>query len=160
VGDLKIENGRIRGQTRLETRGEGKLKRNFNIRLDVALGLDENPKPAAKPAAPVKPVVTGTFKGNGKPAKLVYVSVRRGELFAAKPTLVMDRATQHVFPEEDHPIQALLAQASPEPLYVSVQIRRLRRFSRAGVLPLGVYTCTLYGVVRSRSFSLRSGDDE
>ena len=34
---------------------------------------------AAKPAGPVKPSVTGTFKGNGKPAKLAFVSARPGE---------------------------------------------------------------------------------
>ena len=96
VSDLKIGEGRIRGQTRLETTGEGKLRRNFDIRLDVAVGLDDSLKSAAKPAGPVKPVVTGTFKGNGQSAKLAYVSARRGEPFGGKPVL------QIVFTEKDH----------------------------------------------------------
>jgi hypothetical protein len=95
-GDLKVQDGHIRGQARLETRGEGKLKRSFDIRVDVALGFDGPPKTASKPTGPVKPSVTGTFKGNGQPANLAYVSVRRGEPFANKPTLVI------VFTEKDH----------------------------------------------------------
>jgi hypothetical protein len=51
---------------------------------------------AAKANDPEKPGVMGTFKGNGKPAKLAFVSVRRGEPFADKPTLVV------VFTEKDH----------------------------------------------------------
>jgi hypothetical protein len=94
--DLKIEDGRIRGRVQLETTGEGALRRNFDIRLDLAVGLDGSAKPAAKPAGPAKPVVTGTFKGNGQPAKLTYVSARRGEPFGGKPTLVI------VFTEKDH----------------------------------------------------------
>jgi hypothetical protein len=96
VSDLKIEGGRIRGRAQLETTGEGALRRNFDVRLDVAVGLDGSPAPAAKPAGPVKPVVTGTFKGNGQTAKLAYVSARRGEPFGGKPTLVI------VFTEKDH----------------------------------------------------------
>src|SRR6266487_513295 len=48
------------------------------------------------PAANVKPTVTGVFKGNGKDAKLAYVSARWGEPFGGKPGIVL------VFTEKDH----------------------------------------------------------
>jgi hypothetical protein len=40
--------------------------------------------------------VSGVFKGNGKEAKLAFVSARKGEPFADKPTIVL------VFTEKDH----------------------------------------------------------
>ena len=44
----------------------------------------------------MKPTVTGIFKGNGKDAKLAYVSARWGEPFGGKPGIVL------VFTEKDH----------------------------------------------------------
>jgi hypothetical protein len=44
----------------------------------------------------VKPSVTGTFTGNGKPAKLACASARRGEPFNDEPSMVL------VFSEKDH----------------------------------------------------------
>jgi hypothetical protein len=40
--------------------------------------------------------VSGVFKGNGKEAKLAYVSTRKGEPFADKPTIII------TFTEKDH----------------------------------------------------------
>jgi hypothetical protein len=40
--------------------------------------------------------VSGVFKGNGKDAKLAYVSTRKGEPFADKPTVII------TFTEKDH----------------------------------------------------------
>jgi hypothetical protein len=40
--------------------------------------------------------VSGVFKGNGKEAKLAYVSTLKGETFADKPTIIL------VFTEKDH----------------------------------------------------------
>ena len=40
--------------------------------------------------------VSGVFKGNGKEAKLAYVSTRKGEPFADKPTIII------TFSEKDH----------------------------------------------------------
>ena len=48
------------------------------------------------PAANVKPSVTGMFKGNGKEAKLAYVSAHWREPFNDKPSIVL------VFTEKDH----------------------------------------------------------
>ena len=62
------------------------------------LGIGES-LPAAKkpgPAANLKPSVTGTFKGNGKEAKLAYVSAHWREPFSDKPSMVL------VFTEKDH----------------------------------------------------------
>jgi hypothetical protein len=95
VSDLKIEGGRIRGHIRVEVEAF-KVKRNFDMRLDIAVGIDGNSKAESKSAGTTKPSVTGTFKGNGKAAELAYVSARRGEPFADKPTLVI------VFTEKDH----------------------------------------------------------
>jgi hypothetical protein len=44
----------------------------------------------------VKPTVTGIFKGNGKDAKLAYVSAHWREAFGDKPSMVL------VFTEKDH----------------------------------------------------------
>ena len=46
-------------------------------------------------AAADDPPVSGVFKGNGKEAKLAYVSTSKGEPFADKPTIVL------VFTEKD-----------------------------------------------------------
>jgi hypothetical protein len=43
-----------------------------------------------------EPPVSGTFTGNGKPAKLAYVSATKGEPFDGKDTTVL------VFTEKDH----------------------------------------------------------
>ena len=48
------------------------------------------------PADNVKPTVTGTFLGNGKEAKIAYVSAHWREPFDGKPSIVL------VFSEKDH----------------------------------------------------------
>jgi hypothetical protein len=40
--------------------------------------------------------VSGTFKGNGKEAKLAYITAKKGEPFADKPTIIL------VMTEKDH----------------------------------------------------------
>jgi hypothetical protein len=54
------------------------------------------PSKKPEPAANVKPTVTGVFKGNGKDAKLAYVSAHWREPFSDKPSIVL------VFTEKDH----------------------------------------------------------
>jgi hypothetical protein len=53
-------------------------------------------KKSGGPAANVKPTVTGTFMGNGKEAKLNYVSARWVEPFSGKTGIML------VFTEKDH----------------------------------------------------------
>jgi hypothetical protein len=62
--------------------------------LRAAESLPPSKKPG--PAANVKPTVTGIFKGNGKDAKLAYVSAHWREPFGDKPSIVL------VFTEKDH----------------------------------------------------------
>src|SRR3954466_14034454 len=74
---------------------------SFDVRFDTALLKpgDSLPASTAKrggPAANVKPTVTGVFKGNGKDAKLEYVSARWGEPFSGKTGIAV------VFTEQDH----------------------------------------------------------
>ena len=101
-GELKVEAGRVRGQAKMPTRGDRPaFKRGFDVRFDVAVGLDAAAsttasKAAAKRTGPVKASVSGTFKGNGKAAKLAFVSARPGEEFNDKPSILL------VFTERDH----------------------------------------------------------
>src|SRR3954470_7477071 len=80
---------------------EGMFPTQFDVRFDVALlkAGDSPPPTVVKtpgPAANIKPTVTGMFKGNGKDAKLEYVSARWGEPFDRKAGIVL------VFTEKDH----------------------------------------------------------
>src|SRR5204862_2460018 len=62
------------------------------------LRAGESLPPSKKPGpdANVKPSVTGVFKGNGKDAKVAYVSAHWREPFGDKPSIVL------VFTEKDH----------------------------------------------------------
>lgn len=95
-GELKLDAGRAVGEAKVEPVGEGALKRSFQVKFDVPVGIDQAPKRAPRPAGPVKPTVTGTFKGNGKLAKLAFVSAHQGEEFDDKPSIIL------VFTELDH----------------------------------------------------------
>lgn len=72
TGEVKIESGRVRGQTKLPAESRAGFKMGFDLRMDVAVGAESAPRPISKPAGPVKPSVSGTFTGNGKAAKLAY----------------------------------------------------------------------------------------
>jgi hypothetical protein len=80
---------------------EGMFPSAFDVHFDVALlkasdALAATGSRKPGPAADVKPTVTGTFKGNGKEAKLAFVSARWREPFDGKPGIVL------VFSEKDH----------------------------------------------------------
>ena len=80
---------------------EGMFPSGFDVRFDVALLAAGESLPATVikkpgPAANVKPSVTGVFKGNGKEAKLAYVSAHWREPFSDQPSIVL------VFTEKDH----------------------------------------------------------
>ncbi len=99
-GALKQQDGRVIGKANQPTETEGMFPSGFDAHFDVALlkAGDLPPASASKkhgPAANVKPSVTGIFKGNGKDAKLAYVSARWGEPFADKTGIVL------VFTEKD-----------------------------------------------------------
>ena len=96
-GELKMVDGRVEGQAKLHDVSPLDTVTSFDIQFNLLVGLDTKQQaPPAAPTKPVKPSVTGTFLGNGKPAKLAFVSARRGEPFNDEPSIVL------VFSEKDH----------------------------------------------------------
>jgi hypothetical protein len=101
TGELKMQDGRVSGKASQPTETEGMFPSGFDVRFDVALlrageSLPPTVKKKPGPAANVKPSVTGIFKGNGKDAKVAYVSAHWREPFGDKPSIVL------VFTEKDH----------------------------------------------------------
>jgi hypothetical protein len=100
-GELKVQDGRVSGKASQPNETEKMFSAGFDVRFDVALlrAGESVPATVAKkpgPAANVKRVVTGVFKGNGKEAKLAHVSAHWREPFSDKPSMVL------VFTEKDH----------------------------------------------------------
>ena len=101
TGELKVQGGRVSGKASQPLETEGMFPSGFDARFDVPLLKAGEALPASTarkggPAANVKPTVTGVFKGNGKEAKLAYVSARWVEPFSGKPGIEL------VFTEKDH----------------------------------------------------------
>ena len=101
TGELKLQDGRVTGKASQPNETEATFSDGFDVRFDVALlrAGESLPATIAKkpgPSGNVKPSVTGVFKGNGKDAKLAYVSAHWREPFGDKPSLVL------VFTEKDH----------------------------------------------------------
>jgi hypothetical protein len=101
TGELKLQSGRVAGKANQTLDPDTMFPSSFDVRFDVALlkAGDAPPVTVIKkpgPAANVPPSVTGIFKGNGKDAKLAYVSARWGEPFDGKPGIIL------VFTEKDH----------------------------------------------------------
>lgn len=101
TGELKLQDGRVSGKASQPRDTEGMFPTAFDVRFDVKLlaaGESLPPTVIKKPgpAANVKPTVTGTFKGNGKEAKLAFVSAHWREPFSDKPSMAL------VFTEKDH----------------------------------------------------------
>ena len=103
-GELKIENGHVIGRASHPLDPSQMIPRSLDVKFNVALFTANEemsasvgtPKKAGGPAANVKPSVTGTFMGNGKEAKLDYVSARWTEPFDNKPGILL------LFTEKDH----------------------------------------------------------
>jgi len=95
TGELKLDGSRVTGKAKLATQGEGERARGFEFEFAVGL-LGTAAEEAPKAAALAKLGVTGKFKGNGKEAKLAFVSARAGEEFNDQPSLVL------IFSENDH----------------------------------------------------------
>ena len=95
TGKLKVDGGRATGKAKLEKDGEGDFVRSFEFEFSVGmLGTSAEQAPQAAPLA--KLGVSGTFLGNGKEAKLAFVSAVNDEEFGGKPGLVL------IFSEKDH----------------------------------------------------------
>ena len=99
TGEIKLQDGRVSGKANQPNETEGMFPSGLDVRFDVPLlraGESLPPSKKPGPAANVKPSVTGVFKGNGKDAKLAYVSAHWREPFGDKPSIVL------VFTEKDH----------------------------------------------------------
>ena len=101
TGQLKVEGARATGSAKVSEDPQGMFPTNFDVKFDAALVKANESLPASTPkktgpAANVPPTVSGVFKGNGKEAKLAFVSARWGEPFDGKPGIVL------VFTEKDH----------------------------------------------------------
>ena len=99
TGEIKLHDGRAIGKASQPNETEGMFPSGLDVRFDVPLlraGESLPPSKKPGPAANVKPSVTGVFKGNGKDAKLAYVSAHWREPFGDKPSIVL------VFTEKDH----------------------------------------------------------
>jgi len=99
TGEIKVQGGRAIGKASQPNETEGMFPSGLDVRFDVPLlHAGESLPPSKKPGPPanVKPIVTGIFKGNGKDAKLAYVSAHWREPFGDKPSIVL------VFTEKDH----------------------------------------------------------
>jgi hypothetical protein len=101
TGELKLQDGRVSGKASQPNETDAMFASGFDVHFDVALIKtgDSLPASATKkpvPAANVKPSASGIFKGNGKDAKLAYVSAHWREPFGDKPSMDL------VFTEKDH----------------------------------------------------------
>jgi hypothetical protein len=101
TGELKLQGGKVNGKASQPRDAEGMFPTAFDVRFDVKLlaAGESLPATAVKkpgPAANVKPTVTGMFKGNGKEAKIAFVSAHWQEPFGDKPSMKL------VFTEKDH----------------------------------------------------------
>ncbi len=101
IGELKLQDGRVIGKASQPRDAEGMFPTAFDVRFDAKLlaageSLPATAKKQPGPAANVKPTVTGMFKGNGKEAKIAYVSAYWDEPFSDKESIVL------VFTEKDH----------------------------------------------------------
>ena len=102
--ELKVENGRAIGKISHPLDPTQMIPRSVDAKFNVALlkANEELPASASSekksggPAANVKPTVTGMFMGNGKEAKLNFVSARWTEPFNDKPGILL------LFTERDH----------------------------------------------------------
>src|SRR6476646_1270452 len=99
TGEIKLQDGRVIGKANQPNETEGMFPSGLDVHFDVPLlraGESLPPSKKPGPAANVKPSVTGVFKGNGKDAKLAYVSAHWREPFGDKPSIMP------VFTEKDH----------------------------------------------------------
>jgi hypothetical protein len=101
TGELKLQDGKVTGKASQPRDAEGMFPNSFDVRFDVKLlaageTLPATVKKAPGPAANVKPMVSGTFKGNGKEGNIAFVSAQWQEPFSGKSGMKL------VFTEKDH----------------------------------------------------------
>lgn len=89
-GRATLDGNRARGELSLAE--EGDFAKRVSLAFDVALGAP----PRVALEAPIRPSVSGSFSGNGQPAKIRYVSAHPHEDFSDKKAVTL------VFSEKDH----------------------------------------------------------
>jgi hypothetical protein len=94
-GELKVDGNRAIGKAKLAMSGTGQFVRSFEFEFNVGL-IGTAAEEAQKSNPLFKLGVTGTFKGNGKDAKIAFVSARPGDEFSGKPSIDL------IFTERDH----------------------------------------------------------
>ncbi len=95
TGTLKVSDNRATGKAKLALQGEGNFAKSFEFEFGVGL-LGTAAEEAQKADPLAKLGVAGTFKGNGKDAKIAFVSARPGDEFSGKPSIDL------IFTEADH----------------------------------------------------------
>jgi hypothetical protein len=101
AGQLKIDGGRVTGSAKVADDTQGMFPSSFDVKFETTLvkaseSLPESTPKKTGPAANVPPSVTGIFTGNGKEAKLAFVSAHWQEPFSGKTGIAL------VFTEKDH----------------------------------------------------------
>ena len=101
TGQLKIEGSRATGSAKVTEDTQGMFPTSFDLKFETALvkaseSLPDSTPRKTGPAANIPPAVTGVFKGNGKEAKLAFLSARWQEPFSGKTGISL------VFTEKDH----------------------------------------------------------
>jgi hypothetical protein len=100
TAELKMEQGHATGLAKLEPEGKDVFRRSFDLKFSapligtassVAAGVGNGAVQTLR-----KPGVEGKFIGNGKAAKLAFISAYSREPFAEKPSLTI------VITEKDH----------------------------------------------------------
>jgi hypothetical protein len=113
TGQLKIEGGRATGSAKVSEDTQGMFPTSFDVKFETTLvktneSLPESTAKKGGPAANVPPTVSGVFKGNGKEAKLAFVSAHWQEPFSGKTGIAL------VFTEKDH---SKKAKSDPGPMF-------------------------------------------
>jgi hypothetical protein len=99
--ELKLLDGRATGKAIQTVQADAMIPSAFDVRFNAVLLKAGEELPASTPkkrgpAANIKPTVTGTYKGNGKDARIAYVSAHWVEPFSGKPGIEL------IFTEKDH----------------------------------------------------------
>jgi hypothetical protein len=101
TGQFRIDGARVTGSAKVAEDIQGMFPASFDVKFETSLlkANESVPESSARkggPAANVPPSVTGRFKGNGKDAKLAFVSAHWQEPFSGKTGISL------VFTEKDH----------------------------------------------------------
>jgi hypothetical protein len=94
--EITFADNHAAGSAKVASKDDAIFKYGFDVQFDLVIGAAAAAPPKKPSAGPVKPTVTGDFLGNGKPAKLAFISAHTGEAFDDQPVVVV------VMTEKDH----------------------------------------------------------